>query len=149
MSKITEAVIPFKMPWLELIDAFVDTLPERMRRKDQLKMKDPLQELYEFRTLVIGGHRQSGKTEAGRQLILKNKKARLWNANNCSPNSEQDKTILKRTISGLDTDILKNLEILVINQDGFKRNNPMDEVKYIFENEPHLFHPNFSVIHIL
>lgn len=149
MSKTIEAVIPFKMPWSELINAFVDALPERMRRKDALQMKDPLQELYEFRTLVIGGHRQSGKTEAGRQFVLKNKKARVWNANNRDPNSEQNKTILKRTIDGLTPDGLKNLEILVINQDGFKRNTPMDEVKHLFESEPHLFHPNFSVIHIL
>lgn len=151
MSKAKPVVVEIKnevrMPWSELIAAFIDSLPDRKRMEEQCKHKDNLLTFSEFRLLTIGGHRQSGKTESARQLVLSNKKARLINAH--ADYVEENKTVLKRTIKGLNALTLKDVEILVINQDGWVRDTPLEEVTYLFDHSPEMFHPNFSVIILL
>lgn len=65
-------------PWPELINAFIDNIPRRLELMEaSAPCWNPVQELAEFRTLVISGPRQCGKTEAVIQGILSRDKVKL------------------------------------------------------------------------
>ncbi len=138
------------MPYAQLIEAFLGNLDCRMKQsKISLNNKNPLLDLREFRTLTIGGPRQTGKTGSGKDVVLSNKKARLINAHHFD--KERNKTIKKRTIEGFDELSVRDVEILVINQDSYPTqcNDPYASLEDVYEHHPEWFHPNFSVIRIL
>lgn len=146
---------PELMPWRPLVDVFISNrhFAEEMALHARVRSQALITK--EFRTLVLGGCRQTGKTQLARDIVRGNPKARLINAVYATMvPKEVDNTVAMRTIndvSHLGHVKNKDTELLVINQDGFPldRNNPYQGLLDYLDSDPSEFPPNMQVIWIL
>lgn len=143
------------MPWRPLVDVFINN---RYFAEEQARIgrhHDQAWITREFRTLTIGGCRQTGKSQLARDIVRDNPKARLV----CAPYStlipkETDPVLLSRTIVDIDalTDpLLQDIEVLVIDHDGFPLNkrDPYQSLLNCLEEDANQFPAGLQVIRIL
>lgn len=147
---------PALMPWRALVNTFIDNrhFAEEVAARSLMRCQSLITK--EFRTLIIGGCRQTGKTQLARSLVLGNPKARLINAPypNLVPKENQP-LVRERTIDDINAlcgdSLHKDVELLVINQDGFsfEKRNPYMELLNCLEDAPNEFPPAMQVIWII
>lgn len=147
---------PELMPWRPLVDVFISNRHFAEERAKESLARCQSFITKEFRTLIIGGCRQTGKTQLAHDIVRENPKARLINAPYKSIVPIVTEQVLKeRTISDIDDlrnfTINKDIELLVINQDGFsfEKRNPYMELLNCLEDSSNEFPPNMQVIWIL
>lgn len=140
------------MPWEELIWAFLKNAKVRAYWAEQAKFA-PGVELREYRTLMIGGHRQSGKSEAAVKTVMAQDGARLMGGWVLGSHGRaraiqvpDDKSLDPHELVQTK---LKDVKTIVIDPDlvsvghGFDYYRSIQDV-YITHRE--WFHPEFSVV---
>ena len=144
------------MPWEELIKAFNDNLPKRLKLEEASLMADrPKTALREFRLLTIGGQRQCGKTIAGFETVRKNPNARLIGTRTDGfPSLPQNDTVVRSRIlmtKDIDQKSLEGVKLVVIDTDGYQHpfDDPYTELVALYSQHRDWFDPEFSIIRIL
>lgn len=144
------------MPWDELFEAFIFSLPRRMKNEKIANMsKDPIKRLQEFRILNIGGYRQSGKTTAAFKVVRENPHARLMGSSSMGfPSLAQNEHEIRSrilTIKDLDPEHLAGVKLMVIDTQGFHHafDDPFGALTLTYYKHPEWFDPEFSIIRIL
>lgn len=143
-----------KMPWDDLIDAFLEDAPTRNKQIARSGFKRGLVELREFRVLTIGGPRQTGKSKAGARIVQEHPEAYMLGGWTHSDQGKfrQIKIPAEKSLElhELKPAKLADVKILVIENDFSERSlNYYKALEQVYAQRPEWFHPEFSVIRIL
>ncbi len=146
------------MPWEELIWAFLKNAKARAHWANA-SLTEPDFVLREYRTLTLGGHRQSGKTQAAARTVMAQDGAYLmggWVLGGHGRAREMalqdvplDKTIEPHELVEAK---LKHVKTIVIDPDSIAEGQGHDyygRIRAAYHNNPEWFHPEFSVVRII